>query len=123
MLLEDLYTVIDSKTTGENSFEVSVQLNKDHEIYKGHFPGNPVTPGVSMLQIIKNSLKMHFQTKLFLSSAANVKFLKAVNPQLDSKLIFSFSYLIEKEFIMVKNHTSLSDGTPVLKCNAKFVKI
>lgn len=122
MILEDFYTVINTKTSGENSFEVIVQLNKDHEIYIGHFPGNPITPGVGMLQIIKNILEMHFQTKLFLSSATNVKFLKAIDPQIDSRLVFSFSYTIEKEYIMVKNHTSLSDGTPVLKCNAKFVK-
>jgi len=122
MILEDLYTVISSKTTEENSFEVTVQLEKDHKIYKGHFPDNPVTPGVSMLQIIKNNLEKHFQTKLFLSSATNVKFLKAIDPRIHSDLVFTFSYTIEKEYIIVKNHTSLSDGTPVLKCNAKFVK-
>ena len=122
MILEDLYTVISSKTTEENSFEVTVQLEKDHKIYKGHFPDNPVTPGVSMLQIIKNNLEKHFQTKLFLSSTTNVKFLKAIDPEIDSKLFFSFSYTIEKEYITVKNQTSLSDGTLVLKCNAKFVK-
>lgn len=122
MILEDFYTVINSKTTSEYSLEVTVQLEKDHKIYKGHFPGNPVTPGVVMLQVIKNSLEMHFQTKLFLTSATNVKFLKTVDPRIHSNLVFTFSWSVEKECIMAKNHTSLSDGTPVLKCNAKFVK-
>jgi len=42
-ILTDFYT-LQSYDKNEKSFVANIILNKDHEIFKGHFPGNPVTP-------------------------------------------------------------------------------
>lgn len=53
MLLKDFYTII---SEAENEFGARIfrlRLNPDHEIYKGHFPEKPITPGVCNIQIMK----------------------------------------------------------------------
>jgi 3-hydroxyacyl-[acyl-carrier-protein] dehydratase len=59
---------------------VNLELNKDHGIYAGHFPGNPVVPGVCLIQIIKECLSQHFCKNLILVKSEEVKFLNIVNP-------------------------------------------
>lgn len=122
MLLEDFYTIVASKRTEGNSVEFTVDLHKEHPIFKGHFPNFPVTPGVAMLQMIKNSLETQLQHELILKSASKIKFLTLVNPNDDSILTFNVTYLLENDVVKVKNSTSLRDGRSVLKCNVTFVK-
>ena len=50
----DFYRIesrLEDRTLGQSGFKVI--LNPDHLIYKAHFPGQPVTPGVCILQIIQ----------------------------------------------------------------------
>lgn len=67
-------------------FNALIELNKDHEIYKGHFPGNPVVPGVCLIQIIKETLSQHFCKELILVKADDIKFLNIVNPENDPEI-------------------------------------
>jgi len=53
MLLQNFYKIKDSKTT-EKGFIYSININEKHEVFKGHFPDNPVVPGVCLIQIMKN---------------------------------------------------------------------
>jgi 3-hydroxyacyl-[acyl-carrier-protein] dehydratase len=59
---------------------IRVQLNPDHEIYKGHFPGKPVTPGVVQIQIITELVEFMTKKKMKLEKMSNCKFLKILNP-------------------------------------------
>lgn len=53
MLLEDkYYEVTDGKTDGPNGI-FRIQLLPDSDVYRGHFPGNPVCPGVCNIEMIK----------------------------------------------------------------------
>ena len=53
MLLEDkYYKVTDGKTDGPNGI-FRIQLLPDSDVYRGHFPGNPVCPGVCNIEMIK----------------------------------------------------------------------
>lgn len=121
-MLDDLYTVMDSKFSDANTLEVTVDIHKEHPIFEGHFPNFPVMPGVTLLQIIKNSLEHELQTALALQSASNIKFLTLVNPYKQTKLIFKIDFVVENESIKIKNSTSFEDGTPVMKCNVTFEK-
>ena len=44
-LINDLFEVVSTKQ-GEDNYQCQVKFNPEHRIYKAHFPGNPVTPGV-----------------------------------------------------------------------------
>lgn len=122
MLLDDFYKVQDSKVVDENSLELTIELKKNHDIFKGHFPNFPVTPGVAMLQIIKNGLETQHNQSLLLQSSSTIKFLNLVNPNENAILIFNIHFTIDDDIIQVKNITTFKDGQSVLKCNVTFVK-
>ena len=62
------------------SFSAVIEFNPGHEIFKGHFPGNPVVPGVCMVQIIKILLKDISKKELTMRQASQLKFLAIINP-------------------------------------------
>src|SRR5690606_5569200 len=122
MLLKDFYTVQSSNSLDENSFETIISIEKEHAIFNGHFPDFPVTPGVAMLQIIKELTEKQIHQSLFLEAASNVKFLAIVDPNKNPILKFSITFQESAHNIKLTNATSFSDGTPVLKCYITFVK-
>lgn len=82
-LLENFYSEIACTYTSENchSFNSTIELNPEHEIYKGHFPQIPVAPGVCLIQTIKEILMTKLQKKLILTEGSNIKFLILINPK------------------------------------------
>ena len=63
MLRNDLYTT-DLVTENNSVLQVSVKLNAHHPIFKGHFPGQPVLPGVCMLEMIQEIMEEQLRQKL-----------------------------------------------------------
>ena len=54
----------------------SIRLDPEHEIYKAHFPGHPVTPGVCQIQIVTELLALHLGEEVRLTDVKNVKYAK-----------------------------------------------
>ncbi len=80
-LLGDLYAVQSAaQGKGEGSFVFRIAVNPDHEIFRGHFPGNPVLPGACTVQIIKELAEEASGRNLLLSGAQNIKFLSFIDP-------------------------------------------
>ena len=90
MLKDNLYTITES-VHDENIIKATIKLNRDHEIFCGHFPGQPVLPGVCMVQIIKEVLEGTLHFPLMLKKAATIKFLKPVTPE-DKTLQVTLAY-------------------------------
>src|SRR5690625_4125184 len=90
MLKDNLYRLKSIEKLQENSFNVQIHLDKEHDIFKGHFPGNPVLPGVCMVQIMKEISSKITQENLQLKTSKSIKFLELINtnenPNLDLKL-------------------------------------
>ena len=80
MLVKDFYTT-DKIDTSEGKFVAGITLNPDHEIYEGHFPEQPVVPGVFQLQIVKELLEEVLGEKLLLSHMTFAKFLNLIKPE------------------------------------------
>jgi 3-hydroxyacyl-[acyl-carrier-protein] dehydratase len=80
MLRNSFYTIIATDNTDITSFKFSLRFQASHDIFKGHFPGLPVVPGVCMMQIVKELLEMELQRSLHLRGIGNVKFLSVINP-------------------------------------------
>ena len=55
MLLENFYKIIHIKEREDGKQAIEIELNPGHMLYQGHFPGQPVVPGVCTLQMIKES--------------------------------------------------------------------
>ena len=120
MLLKDFYTLDSIENTDVNKYSAAITLNKDHDIFKGHFPGNPVTPGVCMMQIIKEITESILNTTLTMVSTSNVKFMALINPEVNPKLTLDLE-ISENEAseIKVKNTTSFEE-TVALKLSNTY---
>lgn len=95
---------------GQSGFNVI--LNPDHLIYKAHFPGQPVTPGVCILQMIQELLSVEIGNNLYIKSIKNVKFISMISPLTDSRVSVLFSSVSEEEGgIKVQGMVTRPDNT------------
>lgn len=91
--LDSLYSVTQSRKT-EGGFEFDISLFPEHFIYKAHFPGEPITPGVCIIQIATELFSLAMDAPMSLYSAKNVKFLKIVSPSERTDFNFTFSKIV-----------------------------
>ena len=78
MLLENFYKIIHRKEREDGKREIEIELNPGHALYQGHFPGQPVVPGVCTLQMIKESAEQIVSQPLQYVQIASSKFLSAI---------------------------------------------
>lgn len=120
-ILTDFYTLQSHEKAENGSIIAHIILNKDHDIFKGHFPGNPVTPGVCMMQIVKELTEEFTGSQLFLKSASNVKFMAIINPVETPELKLQLDITESEEEVKVKNTTSFGE-TIALKMSVNYNK-
>lgn len=118
MLIKDLYEIKKIEKNADR-IQADVHLNKDHEIFRGHFPGNPVMPGVCMIQMIKELTEKELQKELFLVRSTNIKFMAIINPEKNPDLSLSIDFSEEDGTLKIRNTTTFED-TVALKLNAIF---
>jgi 3-hydroxyacyl-[acyl-carrier-protein] dehydratase len=80
---------------GQSGFNII--LNPDHLIYKAHFPGQPVTPGVCILQMLRELLSVEMDKQLFIKNIKNAKFISMMSPVTDSRVSVLFSSVTPEE--------------------------
>lgn len=120
MILENFYT-IKSKQISEDQINHAFEIiiNNKHDIFKGHFPNNPVMPGVCMIQIIKEITESVIGKKLFMEKCSNIKFLAIINPDKTSELTLELQITKIDSKVKIKNTTKFED-TVALKLSAQY---
>lgn len=91
ILLNKFYTVLE-QTHEESNLQALIRINPEHEILKGHFPGQPVVPGVCMVQIVKELLEQFSGKKLLFSKGSQLKFLQLLIPENADAIQVSISW-------------------------------
>ncbi len=112
-LLIDFFNISSIESNGDE-IVAKVSFNANHPIYKAHFPGNPITPGVCLLQIVTEILEKQLEMEISISQIKNVKFFKPVGPQIIPSLIFKK---------MIKNGNQLSINISIESSDTKLVKM
>ena len=92
------YTIGKTESAG-NTHRVRAILNPSHQIYEVHFPGNPITPGVCLLQMAIEILNLKFERNLRMVQAKNIKFLKVINPLENPEVEFLIQFKTENDLI------------------------
>lgn len=123
MVLKDFYKVLSEEKTGDSKYTITILINEKHEVFKGHFPGNPIMPGVCMIQIIKELTESITQSSLIIQTLSNVKFMALINPEVHPELRIELDIITtEDDLVKVKNTTYFND-TVALKLSNVFKKI
>ncbi len=86
MLRDSFYSIVSQEIISDTQTQTKVLINEAHPIFEGHFPEQPVVPGVCMLQMVKDIVADKAQRSIQLQSLANVKFINVVIPQQHSEL-------------------------------------
>jgi 3-hydroxyacyl-[acyl-carrier-protein] dehydratase len=94
MILKNNLYVIEGQQSVEGTVSYDIRLQPDHTIYKAHFPGEPITPGVCVIQIAKELLEEHLQRPLAIKAVKNVKFLAVVSPLQHPQVRYTFRQIL-----------------------------
>jgi 3-hydroxyacyl-[acyl-carrier-protein] dehydratase len=100
-LIGALFQVVDTSEQ-PNGFATSIRFFPDHPIFKGHFPGHPVTPGVIFLQSVQELIERHLEKSIQLLEIPNCKFLGVVNPNTQPVVLILVNINAESERLQVK---------------------
>ena len=120
MLLKDsFYTVIASEPTSEG-LVAQLKINADHGIFEGHFPNNPVTPGVVQLEIVKELVSDFIGRKVNLQSLSNSKFLAILNPKETPIVHVKLSIAESEGLVKVSGQITTSTEVGILKVAAVY---
>ena len=96
MLLDTFFT-IDKITAQDEKTLFEVLINKDHAVFEGHFPGNPVVPGVFLIQMVREVIEHWQQKKFKIEAADEIKFMNMVIPQQSSLLTLEIQKRVKSE--------------------------
>ena len=112
MILKDnLYTIVASEMT-ENGGTYTIKLDPEHFIYKAHFPGEPITPGVCIMQIAHELLQSLCGCELEIDCVKNVKFLRVIVPAENQLVEYTFSKVsVEEEAVKCQVTVSIEGET------------
>lgn len=91
ILLDDFFTVSNLQSEGD-TVKALLEINVKHKIFDGHFPGQPVVPGVCMLQIVKEITQHTVNNTLRLVKAEHLKFLALISPLHNTSLNLDLQY-------------------------------
>ncbi len=87
--MEAFYQIIDTQCKQEK-LQVTVQVNPEHPIYKGHFPGHPITPGAMLVRMAIEVVSVQCELTQDANEVKNVKFLHPHYPLEQQYLTFVF---------------------------------
>ncbi|QEH41406.1 3-hydroxyacyl-ACP dehydratase [Chitinophaga sp. XS-30] len=97
MLAGKFYTIVTQQQPDAQSVHTTIALNAQHPIFEGHFPEQPVVPGVCMMQIIQELLSGVTGKKLLVEKAANMKFLNMIDPVQQPQVNVDIMYALQED--------------------------
>jgi len=92
MLLNDFFT-INTIETSDAEVKAEFVIHAGHRIFEGHFPGQPVVPGVCMMQMVKELVEDVLDIKTKLTEAAELKFLSVIDPLQNNLINATIKYM------------------------------
>lgn len=94
LLRNNLYTISQKEIDGLNGC-FTIELNSSHFIYLAHFPEEPITPGVCIVQIGQELLELLLEEsflkkyRLEIKKVKNVKFLSVISPKNNTTIVYT----------------------------------
>lgn len=115
MLQDDLYTLSRESDQGE-TFCFRATINPQHPLFTGHFPGQPILPGVCTLAILRDCVAEICGYGVRFAQIRECKFTAPVDPSRHTEL----KCLLTIDGTTVQA-TVMAEDVVVLKLKATFV--
>lgn len=97
-LKNNLYTIAHKQLEeGISGSLYELELVPSSVIYQAHFPGEPITPGVCIVQMGKELVEDALQQELHISYVKNVKFLSILTPTQSTSATFQLQKITFSE--------------------------
>lgn len=122
MLKDDFY-IIQERIQTEKGWEYRILLNALHPIYQAHFPKNPVTPGVCLVQLVKEVVADHYSASFFIRTIKNVKFLTVLNPVENDEITIRFTCRIDENGMYIVSAVICKDELVFSKLNLYLTEV
>jgi 3-hydroxymyristoyl/3-hydroxydecanoyl-(acyl carrier protein) dehydratase len=97
---------------------INLDIPHEHASFPGHFPANPILPGVLLLERVMSYVQSQMTNPLQKYTLLNVKFLAAVSPGDQLSLVLSDSNSNEKHFSIHILRNAKNDS--ILACTGKL---
>ena len=121
------YKVNNMNRSAENEISADIRVPSDSPWFDGHFPGEPILPGVAQIGMVFDTIKKAHNQELMVSSVRRVRFKRIIRPDDQLKIIavplkqetdsYSFRILIQDETVCsgvmtVENRKELRKSMP-----------
>ena len=119
-LQDNLYTILSQQEeAGLAAFQL--RIHPEWPIYKAHFPGHPITPGVCIVQMVQELLGLALHRDVTLRKAKNIKYLAIISPEEVGELTVSFTKIEEQPDGSLKVQAQVASGETIYtKLSATF---
>lgn len=112
----------------EGEFRAEVHVPAESPWFQGHFPGNPVLPGIAQLGVVFEVIRQSLQQDLRVSQVSRVRFKQMILP--DDRMVvrvtrkpgrsgqYAFRILKEEELVCNGDMT-VEPNSPMAECVVK----
>lgn len=121
------YKVNNMNRSAENEISADIRVPSDSPWFDGHFPGEPILPGVAQIGMVFDAIRKAHNQELKVSSVRRVRFKRIIRPDDQLKIIavplkqetdsYSFRILVQDETVCsgvmtVENQKELRKSIP-----------
>ena len=97
MLFENSFYKVNQEVHTDGALNVSITIDASHDVFTGHFPDNPITPGVVQMEIVKELLSKVTKREMKCVSVGNCKFLAILNPIETPSIDIVLNYALQED--------------------------
>lgn len=120
MLNNDFFRII-SINEDAGALRAVIKINPGHHIFEGHFPGQPVVPGVCMIQIVKELLATITGEEPLLKGGDMFKFLSILDPTKNDEVNVDIKYEEDNTGQLNVQASLFHQQATYLKLKARFI--
>ena len=121
MTLKDNFYTINELEFVNDKIQASIKIDSKHAIFDGHFPNNPVTPGVVEMEIVKEVISEALKKTIKLTKMSNCKFLAILNPVHSPEIKLQIDVIENEENRIRISGQIRDDSTVFLKIGAEYI--
>ena len=115
----NFYNIDQIETLENNSYIVKATLVPNHKIYEGHFPAQPVVPGVCTLTVIRECIGKILSREVSFRTIKECKYLSALIPEKEIGIVIAITLTDENK--IMANVERADNQQNVLKLKAEII--